>query len=151
MLYKLASVTTQGVLFLPRKIFSTSKFMLNSFIPDDIGRLRTFVTLKVRPPRFVSFTMELEPYSKKKAFALEILNDINLSVYESEAIHQLYSMNSHVVIITGKRIICVDEHRNSQLLSSNAREKNPTTGQKLISGLGKIIPGSVRRNAQSQE
>ena len=57
--------------------------------------------------------MELEPYSKKKAFALEILNDINLSVYESEAIHQLYSMNAHVVIITGKRIICVDEHRNS--------------------------------------
>ena len=41
MLYKLASVTTSGVLFLPRKIFSTGKFVLNSFIPDDIGRLRT--------------------------------------------------------------------------------------------------------------
>jgi len=72
--------------------------------------------MKVRPPRFVSFTMELEPYSKKKAFALEILNDINLNVAESEAIHQLYSMNAHVVIITGKRIICVDEHRNTNLL-----------------------------------
>ena len=41
---------------------------------------------KVRPPRFVSFTMELEPYSQKKAFALEILNEINLSVYETETI-----------------------------------------------------------------
>ena len=40
----------------------------------------------MRPPRFVSFTMELEPYNKKKAFALEILNDINLNVIEAENI-----------------------------------------------------------------
>ena len=60
--------------------------MLGSFIPEEIGLIRTQSALKVRPPRFVSFTMELEPYSKKKAFALEILNDINLHVYESETI-----------------------------------------------------------------
>lgn len=30
--------------------------------------------------------MELEPYSKKKAFALEILNEINLNVIETETI-----------------------------------------------------------------
>mmetsp|Transcript_11977 Transcript_11977/g.15306 ORF Transcript_11977/g.15306 Transcript_11977/m.15306 type:complete len:122 (-) Transcript_11977:952-1317(-) len=112
----MAYFTTQGVLFLPRKILDTGKLMLSSFIPDEIGRSRASAIMKVRPPRFVSFTMELEPYSKKKAFALEILNDINLNVAESEAIHQLYSMNAHVVIITGKRIICVDEHRNTNLL-----------------------------------
>lgn len=54
--------------------------------------------------------MELEPYSKKKAFALEILNDINLNVFETETIQKMYTMSSHVVIITAKRIICVDEH-----------------------------------------
>lgn len=64
---------------------------------------------KIRPPRFVSFTMELEPYSKKKAFALEILNEINLNVVEAEAIQKLYTMSWAVVIITGKRIICVEE------------------------------------------
>jgi hypothetical protein len=32
---------------------------------------------KIRPPRFTSFTMELEPYSLKKAHALEVLNEIN--------------------------------------------------------------------------
>lgn len=87
--------------------------MLNSFIPDDIGRSLAKMPTKVRPPRFVSFTMELEPYSKKKAFALEILNEINLNVYEAENIQKLYTMNAHVVIITGKRIICVDELRKS--------------------------------------
>lgn len=64
---------------------------------------------KVRPPRFVSFTMELEPYSKKKAFALERLNDINLNVIEAETIIKLYEMSQTVVIITRKRIICVEE------------------------------------------
>ena len=64
--------------------------------------------------------MELEPYSKKKAFALEILNDINLNVFETETIHRLYTMNAHVVIITGKRIICVDELRPGQQGSNQA-------------------------------
>jgi hypothetical protein len=72
---------------------------------DDAPR----VAQKVRPPRFVSFTLELEPYSKKKAFALEILNEINLNVIEAETIQKLYTMSQNVVIITGKRIICVEE------------------------------------------
>ena len=125
----MAYYTGQGVMFLPRKIFYSGKAIVGSFIPDEIGRTRAHQILKVRPPRFVSFTMELEPYSKKKAFALEILNDINLHVFESETIHQLYSMNAHVVIITGKRIICVDElcnHKNHLGISgsglSNARQ-----------------------------
>jgi hypothetical protein len=37
--------------------------------------------------------MELEPYSKKKAFALEILNEINLNVVEAEAIQKLFTMS----------------------------------------------------------
>ena len=114
LLYRLAYYTTQGILFVPRKIFQTSSIVFNSFIPDEISRNRANLPTKVRPPRFVSFTMELEPYSKKKAFALEILNDINLNVFETETIHRLYTMNAHVVIITGKRIICVDELRPGQ-------------------------------------
>lgn len=120
MLYKLAYYTTQGILFVPRKLFQTSSMVFNSFIPDDITRNRTNLPQKVRPPRFVSFTMELEPYSKKKAFALEVLNDINLDVFETETIHRLYTMNAHVVIITGKRIICVDELRQGQAGASSA-------------------------------
>jgi hypothetical protein len=53
--------------------------------------------------------MELEPYSKKKAFVLQILNDINLNVFEAETIQKMYNLNNHTVIITGKRIICVNE------------------------------------------
>jgi hypothetical protein len=55
--------------------------------------------------------MELEPYSKKKAFVLQILNDINLNVFEAETIQKMYNLNNHTVIITGKRIICVNEQR----------------------------------------
>jgi len=85
-MFKLAYYTAQGVLFVPRKILQTSSIIFSSFIPDELTRIRANTQTKVRPPRFVSFTMELEPYSKKKAFALEILNDINLNVFETETI-----------------------------------------------------------------
>jgi len=65
----------------------------------------------VRPTRYFGFRRELEPYDKKKAFVLQILNDINLNVYEAEAIQKMYNLNNHTVIITGKRIICVDEQK----------------------------------------
>ena len=94
--------------------------MLKQLVPDDISRIRANMPTKVRPPRFVSFTMELEPYSKKKAFALEILNDINLNVFETETIQKLYTMNAHVVIITGKRLICVDELRQGSNVKSSS-------------------------------
>lgn len=57
-------------------------------------------------------------------------------------------MNAHVVIVTGKRIICVDELRSNQLDSTDSARKSP--GQKIISGLDKIIPGGVRRNNQAR-
>ena len=72
-------------MFVPRKIVQTSVGFLNVFLDEDVPRH----VQKVRPPRFVSFTMELEPYSKKKAIALEILNEINLNVIEAETIQKL--------------------------------------------------------------
>ena len=111
MIYKLAYYTTQGIFFIPRQMYAGGAYVVKSFIPEDNNGSGANLIAKVRPPRFVSFTMELEPYSKKKAFALEILNDINLNVFETETIQKLYTMNAHVIIITGKRIICVDEVR----------------------------------------
>ena len=78
--------------------------------------------------------MELEPYSQKKAFALEILNEINLSVYETETIQKLYTMNAHVVIITGKRIICVDEIRKGRQESGSAGSRGATTNTVSTAG-----------------
>ena len=62
---------------------------------------------KIRPPRFVSFNMELEPYSYRKAYALEVLNDINLNYFESEMISKLFTVGKNELIFTGKRLICV--------------------------------------------
>ena len=95
----------------------TGSNVLSALVTDEFSNVENVAT-KVRPPRFVSFTMELEPYSKKKAFALEILNEINLNVFEAETILKLYTMTQHVVIITGKRIICVDELRANRLGSA---------------------------------
>ena len=53
--------------------------------------------------------MELEPYSEKKAIALMLLNKINLNVFEAETIQKMYTIANHVLIITGRRIICVEE------------------------------------------
>ena len=75
-------MTSKVVTFIPRKLAQTSAGVLNIFLDEEVQRS----IHKVRPPRFVSFTMELEPYSKKKAFALEILNEINLNVIEAETI-----------------------------------------------------------------
>lgn len=49
-------------------------------------------------------------------------------------------MNAHVVIITGKRIICVDEH--------SPRKEKPS--QKLFGGIDKLLPAGVRRATQTQ-
>lgn len=98
--------------------------MFNQILPNEVTKHKKGIE-KIRPPRFVSFTMELEPYSKKKAFALEILNDINLNVFETETIQKMYTLSSHVVIITAKRIICVDEHGDKE---DTPRDKDTTSG-----------------------
>lgn len=69
---------------------------------------------KIRPPRFVSFNLELEPYNYKKAYALDRLNDINLKVFEAETIQKVFEIRENVLIITGKRLICVQEHREGR-------------------------------------
>jgi hypothetical protein len=58
--------------------------------------------------------MELEPYSYRKAYALEILNDINLNVFETETISKSYTLGKNELIFTGKRLICVQNIHNSQ-------------------------------------
>lgn len=81
--YQAALYTAQGIVYIPKKLIQTSAGLLNIFLQDEDA---PHTIQKIRPPRFVSFTMELEPYSKKKAFALEILNEINLNVIEAETI-----------------------------------------------------------------
>jgi len=88
--YNATMMTVKGIVYIPKKIIQTSAGLLNIILHEE-DTPRTIQ--KIRPPRFVSFTMELEPYSKKKAFALEILNEINLNVIEAETIQKLYTMS----------------------------------------------------------
>lgn len=114
----IATTAAHKVASLPTKLKQAYSGVVTTFITGEL--LKNGSLQKVRPPRFVGFTMELEPYSKKKAFVLQILNDINLKVYEAESIQKMYNLNNHTVIITGKRIICVDEQR--------CIAKDPSTG-----------------------
>ena len=66
----------------------------------------------MRPPRFVSFRMELEPYNEQKAIALQVLNDINLDVFVAETIEKVYTFKRNSLILTGKRLICVQQTSN---------------------------------------
>ena len=81
-LYNNLQYLTKSVIAIPYSVIRTSAGIINVLLdePEDQQQI------KVRPPRFVSFTMELEPYSKPKAFALEKLNDINQGVIEAETI-----------------------------------------------------------------
>jgi len=56
--------------------------------------------------------MQLETYSLKKAFALEKLNDINLNMLYTESILKLYTLEHYVILITAKRVICVQDLRS---------------------------------------
>lgn len=58
--------------------------------------------------------MQLETYSYKKAYALEILNEINLNVFQSESIQKLFNIGKYVIIFTAKRLICVEEVAQGQ-------------------------------------
>ena len=77
--------------------FGSKLWSVASYVPNRVGEVidkmntrlvETRKAHKLRPPRFTSFTMELEPYSLKKAFSLEILHEINSSStgYSSESI-----------------------------------------------------------------
>ena len=64
---------------------------------------------KIRPPRFTSQTMELEPYNLKKAICLELLERINLkaSNNQPESITELFEFGQYIIIETERRFICV--------------------------------------------
>lgn len=77
---------------------------MNNTLKDDTQHDKVE---KIRPPRFVSFNMEIEPYSYRKALALEILNEINMNIFEFETIDMLLTLGKNDIIITLKRILCV--------------------------------------------
>lgn len=56
--------------------------------------------------------MELEPYNEQKAIALQVLNDINLDVFVAETIEKVYTFKLNSLILTGKRLICVQQTNN---------------------------------------
>lgn len=56
--------------------------------------------------------MELEPYNEQKAIALQVLNDINLDVFVAETIEKVYTFKRNSLILTGKRLICVQQTNN---------------------------------------
>jgi len=50
----------------------------------------------------------------RKAYSLEVLNDINLNVLESESIEKLFMIKKNTLIFTGKRLICVTEQKKNE-------------------------------------
>lgn len=89
------------------KAYQNSMQAIDSMNTRMIEEQRRSLVQKVRYPRFTSFTMQLEAYSYKKAYALEILNDINLNVLHAESIQKLFTLEEYEIIFTEKRIICV--------------------------------------------
>ena len=53
--------------------------------------------------------MHLEPYSSKKAIAMQKLISINLNVIQTESVLRIYSLDQYVIVFTPKRLICVEE------------------------------------------
>jgi hypothetical protein len=51
--------------------------------------------------------MELEPYNRQKALALQTLNDINSQLSVAETITHVFTLEGNSLIMTGKRLICV--------------------------------------------
>ncbi|CDW86490.1 UNKNOWN [Stylonychia lemnae] len=104
--------------------------LLNNQLSEEEAQTRV---LKVRPPRFVSFRMELESYNLQKALALEILNDINLNVFENEMIQKVFSFKFNSFIFTGKRFICVQSR-----LSETSQKRHYTHWNILYKDVIKI-------------
>lgn len=101
--------------FAPKLIWNSSQLFIsgvNERLRDD--ELDGSLVQRVRPPRFVNFDTEIEPYSERKAFALQKLNNINMNLYDSETINKIFSLELNDLILTQKRIICV----SSQIASN---------------------------------
>jgi hypothetical protein len=98
-----------GITYIPRVLVNSSAQVIDNMNTRLIEEQQKLQAQKIRPPRFTSSTMQLETYSLKKAYALEKLNDINLNMLQTESILKLYTLDHYVVLITAKRIICVEE------------------------------------------
>lgn len=98
-----------GFIYYPKYLITSGSKMVDGMNTRLIEEQMRQQAQKIRPPRYTSFTMQLEPYSQKKAFALEILNEINLNVHQTESIQKLITVDKYVLIFTAKRIICVEE------------------------------------------
>lgn len=96
-------------IYYPKYLITSGSKMVDGMNTRLIEEQMRQQAQKIRPPRYTSFTMQLEPYSQKKAFALEILNEINLNVHQTESIQKLITVDKYVLIFTAKRIICVEE------------------------------------------
>ena len=94
---------------LPKNFIASSASVIDNMNTRLIEEQQRLHVQKIRPPRYTSFTMQLETYSYKKAYALEILNEINLNVFQSESIQKLFNIGKYVIIFTAKRLICVEE------------------------------------------
>ncbi len=95
---------------LPSKLLTKSAQVIDNYNTRLIeDQLKNKSIQKIRPPRFTSFTMQLEPYNLKKAYSLEILNDINIKsvFFQTESIIKLFALEKYVIILTAKRLICV--------------------------------------------
>lgn len=97
---------------LPRHFLTSSAHVIDNMNTRLIEEQQKLLAHKIRPPRFTSFTMQLEPYSYKKAYALEILNEINMNVFQTETIQKLFNIGKYVIIFTAKRLVCVEEVLN---------------------------------------
>jgi hypothetical protein len=94
---------------IPKHFITSSAHVIDNMNTRLIEEQLKLQAHKIRPPRFTSFTLQLEPYSYKKAYALEILNEINMNVFQSETIQKLFNIGKYVIIFTAKRLICVEE------------------------------------------
>jgi hypothetical protein len=78
--------------------------------------------------------MELEPYNEQKAIALQVLNDINLDVFVAETIEKVYTFKRNSLILTGKRLICVQQTNSN----NNNSDEEKTSWNILYRDIMKI-------------
>jgi hypothetical protein len=78
--------------------------------------------------------MELEPYNEQKAIALQVLNDINLDVFVAETIEKVYTFKRNSLILTGKRLICVQQTNSN----NNSCDEEKTSWNILYRDIMKI-------------
>jgi len=109
MIYSYAKHVYSGITYIPKVLVNSSAQVIDNMNTRLIEEQEKRQAHTIRYPRFTSSTMQLEPYNHKKAYALKKLNDINLNMLQTESILKLYTLDHYVVLVTAKRIICVED------------------------------------------